>query len=181
MPRRTRAGHGQGSYTLEVTGARETLRAFDRLGRDASKDLRDASARIGREVKAELLTAAAMAPSPQAALVAKSITVRRDRIVRVDIGGPKKVGRAYRSAIKRLKSGRGKQVRASAGALLWGSETGSRSGADRAGRAYTDRFKAPRDHGGHWIGPTVEKVAPRAYRAWLVEVDRLLGKWGSHG
>ena len=114
------------------------------------------------------------APAPQTKLVAQTITAKRDRLIRVDIGGPKKVGRKYGGEAS--KSGKGNKVRqnaAPAGALLWGTEYGSHRGIDSAGRVYSDRFKAPSNKRGYWIAPAVDFYVPIIAREYALMVQQI--------
>jgi len=163
---------GSVSVSLEVRGLRDLLRDLNRLPRDMQDEVRDASLAISTDLAGRLKAAAAVSPTPQAALI--PVAPKRDRLVKVVIGGSRKVGRPYRSRTDRLKSGRGRKVSAKAGALLWGSETGSRSGEDRDGRRYTSRFVAGHNASGWWVGPTVNRYAPEAVRRWLAAVDDAL-------
>lgn len=167
---RGRAGASTGSVglTIEVQGLRPLLRDLNKLPKDLQAQLRDASLAISTDLARDLKAAAAASPTPQAGLM--PVTPRRDRLVKVIVGGPRRVGRPYRARPKGGK-GRGRTVRAKAGALLWGSETGSESGTDRAGRRYTSRFVAGRDPSGHWVAPTVTRAGPAARTRWLAAVD----------
>lgn len=165
-----------GSFTVTVQGVDDVLRDLRRLDKDASAELRDESQRLSQVVASRLRAAAASSPTPQAAAVAESIRTPRDRFVKVTVGGTKRVGRAYRERGRDGK--RGRLVRASAGALLSGSEYGSHAGTDSAGRAYTSRFVAGHNASGYWIGPTWAKAAPDVIRAWLAALDRLLNREG---
>lgn len=144
----------------------EVLAALRTLPPDLSAELREVSQRASRITAGALKRAAASSPTPQARLVALSITTPRDRLPAVKIGGTKRVGRVYRSRSDRLKSGKGRATRAMAGALLWGSENGSDTGTDRAGRHKGRRFVAGHNATGYWIGPTVRRVTPRVFAAW---------------
>lgn len=117
-------------------------------------------------------------PTPQTALVLKSITTPRDRLIRVDIGGPKKVGRKYGQTIS--KSGKGKVggTGAPAGALLWGSEYGSHSGIDKSGRKYTNRFSAPKRTSGYWLNPAVEFYTPIVAQEYISIVQGIINDLG---
>jgi hypothetical protein len=119
------------------------------------------------------------APAPQTKLVASTITAKRDRLIRVDIGGPKKVGRKYGGEAS--KSGKGSKVRqnaAPAGALLWGTEYGGGRGTDSLGRAYTDRFKAPRNKRGYWIAPAVDYYTPIVAKEYIDLIQGVIKKVG---
>jgi hypothetical protein len=119
------------------------------------------------------------APAPQTKLVAQTITPKRDRLIRVDIGGSKKVGRKYGGEAS--KSGKGNRVRqqaAPAGALLWGTEFGSHPGLDSIGRRYSDRFKASKNPRGYWITPAVDYYVPIVAREYAQMVQDVVKKAG---
>jgi hypothetical protein len=106
-------------------------------------------------------------------LVVQSITTPRDRLIRVDIGGTKRVGRKYGG--KTTKGGkRTNQQSAQAGALMWGSEYGSHPGIDRRGRKYTNRFKVAANPGGYWITPAVDFYTPVVAKEYIAMVQTLI-------
>lgn len=173
----TSAARGRGRADIEVSIDRAeldaVLRAFNAAGKEASAELRDESYGIARTLAGHLRRSALdpFAP-PQAALLAPTVVPRRDRLVTVQIGGSRRVGRAYRSRST------GRKVRAQAGALLWGSETGSESGVDRSGRAYSDRFVRDHNPVGYWIAPTVAAYGDEARERWWEAVELLLRRLG---
>jgi hypothetical protein len=127
------------------------LKLFDK---EASAELRDKAQPLSKNLARELTVAAAFsAAPPQAILVARSIATPRDRMIRVDVGGSKRVGRPYGG--KRPDS---KVTSAQAGELLWGSEYGSGGQPqDSAGRRMgRSRFVKGRNKRGYWINPTVD-------------------------
>jgi hypothetical protein len=164
---------------IDRSDLRALLSALSKLERDAQDVVRDGALAISTDLAGELRDAARRSRTPAAALVAQSIRPRRDRVVAVEIGGSKRVGREYR-AVRHTPTGKRttRRVRAAAGTLLWGSETGSRSGTDRQGRRYTDRFGAPHNPRGYWIRPTVEKYGPQARERWLRVVLEAIRKAG---
>jgi len=58
--------------------------------------------------------------------------------------------------------------------LLWGSEYGSSSGVDRAGRKYSNRFKAPRKSSGYWINDAVDYYTPIVAKEYIELVQNLI-------
>lgn len=168
-------GKGQGTFaiTVEPREFADLIAVLRTLDKDQSAKVRDGAFPLSVKLSGQLMQYAYAAPAPQTKLVAQSITPKRDRLVRVDVGGSKPVGRPYRSREDKLKSGKGKTKRAAAGALLWGTEYGSTAGVDQRGRAYTRRFSVGRNRGGYWINPAVDFYAPvvaREYAAMLIEV-----------
>jgi hypothetical protein len=100
-------------------------------------------------------------------------------LIRVDVGGSKKVGRKYGG--EQSKSGKGSKVRqqaAPAGALLWGTEYGSGKGTDSIGRAYSNRFKAARNKRGYWINPAVDYYTPIVAKEYIDIIQKIIRKVG---
>lgn len=149
-------GQGKIAITVEPRALQDlftTLRAFTP---EASQEIRDRAQPMSQKLARALSVAAAFsAAPPQAILVARSISTPRDRLIRVDVGGSKKVGRPYGGERDTRGKVRNRQA-APAGALLWGSEHGSRGGVDRAGRNQGRRFVKPYLKSGYWINPTVD-------------------------
>ena len=146
----------QGKISIDVDPValkdlRATLRLLDK---ETSSELRDKAQPLSKSLARELTVAAAFsAAPPQAILVARSISTPRDRMIRVDVGGSKRVGRPYGGKRPDTKS-----KSAQAGELLWGSEYGSGGQPqDRAGRRMgRSRFVKGRNKRGYWINPTVD-------------------------
>jgi hypothetical protein len=130
---------------VDDSDVQQLLRALGKVNADLRKDtnaqLRVAAKECANELAMLLKVNFAGAPAPQTKLVELSVRVKSDRTPVVQVGGKKKVGRAY-------KSRKGGTVRAPAGQLLWGVEYGDHKG----------RF-APRNADGYWIKPTVKKFA----------------------
>lgn len=168
-----RSSSGTVSVHVEVD-SRAVLAAFRGCSREVNDELRDESVSIARSLAGHLVRAAhdPTAP-PQAALLAPTVKPARDRIVKVNIGGTKRVGRAYRS--RRT----GRRTQAPAWAVMWGSEYGGhRSGRDSAGRTYGNRFVRGRNLAGYWILPTIKAHGDDARRAWVDAVDRVARRHG---
>lgn len=164
-------GSKQGKFVIDIDPAeyKSLLSVLRSLDKEQSQKVRDGALPLSKRLEGQLRMFAMVAPAPQTKLVAQTITAKRDRMVRVDIGGAKKVGRPYKSReTKQTK-------RAPAGALLWGTEYGSTSGVDSAGRRYSRRFGVGRNRGGYWINPAVDFYAPvvaREYAQMLTDVIR---------
>jgi len=160
----------KGVFAIEVEPAslRNLIQTLNMLDKETQQEIRSAALPLSKRLAGQLLMFSQSAPSPQTKLVAQSIAPKRDRLIRVDIGGTKHVGRKYGG--ESSKSSKGKKVRqqsAPAGALLWGTEFGSHRGVDRAGRAYTDRFKAPARKSGYWITPAVDYYTPIVAKEYI--------------
>jgi hypothetical protein len=171
----------QGVYAIQVEPAslRNLFQTLNKLDKETQDDVRSAALPLSQRLAGQLLMFSQSAPSPQTKLVAQSITAKRDRVIRVDVGGSKKVGRKYGG--EQSKSGKGNKVRqnqAPAGALLWGTEYGSGKGTDAIGRPYSNRFKAPRNKRGYWIAPAVDYYTPIVAKEYIEIVQAIIKKVG---
>jgi hypothetical protein len=132
-----------------VEGLNDVLRAFRALPKEASAELRTASARIASEHMVPAWQNAALYNAgPWGQVIADSVRVRRDRVPAVQIGGNRKV-----------LSGGG-----TATMVRWPSDTGQ-------GRDSFAPFEAT-----NWIG-RVRAYQPAALREWGAAVDRIAVKW----
>lgn len=171
----------QGTFAIQVEPAalRNLIQTLNLLDKETQNQVRDAAYPLSQRLAGQLLMFSQSAPSPQTKLVAKSITAKRDRMIRVDVGGSKKVGRKYGG--EQSKSGKGAKVRqqaAPAGALLWGTEYGSGKGTDSLGRAYSNRFKAARNKRGYWINPAVDYYTPIVAKEYIDIIQTIIRKVG---
>lgn len=171
----------QGVYAIQVEPAslRNLFQTLNKLDKETQDDIRSAALPLSKRLAGQLLMFSQSAPSPQTKLVAQSIVAKRDRVIRVDVGGSKKVGRKYGG--EQSKSGKGNKVRqnqAPAGALLWGTEYGSGKGTDSIGRPYSNRFKAARNKRGYWIAPAVDYYTPIVAKEYIEIVQTIIKKVG---
>jgi hypothetical protein len=127
----TKRGRGQFGLYVDDVDVMKLYKAINNVEKELRADingrLRDAAGESANDLAQDLRQASAFGP-PQAALVAQTIKVRRDRIPKVAIGGSKRVG--HRKTV--------------AGKLLFGSERGGRN------------FQRP-SGGNYWIKPTVDR------------------------
>jgi hypothetical protein len=175
----TKAGRGTFAITVDPVEFRNLLGLLNKLDKETQQEIRDGALPLSKRLAGQLLMFSQSAPAPQTKLVAQTITPKRDRLIRVDIGGSKKVGRKYGG--EQSKSGRGARVRqqsAPAGALLWGTEYGSHPGIDSIGRRYTNRFKARSNKRGYWITPAVDYYVPIVAREYAEMVQTVVKKLG---
>ena len=136
---------------VQIGGVWETLRAFRDLPPEASDAIRTTSAALAGELVADV-QAAARREGRQAALLAGTVKVLRDRVPAVQAGGTTRLGRRRRPAYK----------------LLFGSEFGS------------NRLKQYRPHlgsGSYWFFDTVEDQYPAIARRWMEAADRIIAEW----
>jgi hypothetical protein len=171
----------QGTFAIQVEPAalKNLIQTLNLLDKETQNEVRDAAYPLSQRLAGQLLMFSQSAPSPQTKLVAQTITAKRDRLIRVDVGGSKKVGRKYGG--EQSKSGKGAKVRqqsAPAGALLWGTEYGSGKGTDSIGRAYTNRFKAARNKRGYWINPAVDYYTPIVAKEYIDIIQTIIRKVG---
>lgn len=150
---------------VDDSDVQQLFRALGKVNADLRKDtnaqLRVAAKECASELAMLLKVNFVGAPAPQTKLVELSVRVKSDRTPVVQIGGKKKVGRAYNSR-------KGGKVRASAGQLLWGVEYGDAKG----------RFAA-RNPQGYWIKPTVKQFAETgAIPKYKTAVIRILNDAG---
>lgn len=171
----------QGVYAIQVEPAslRNLFQTLNKLDKETQDEIRSAALPLSQRLAGQLLMFSQSAPAPQTKLVAQSIVAKRDRVIRVDVGGSKKVGRKYGG--EQSKSGKGNKVRqnqAPAGALLWGTEYGSGKGTDSIGRPYSNRFKASRNKRGYWIAPAVDYYTPIVAKEYIDIVQAIIKKVG---
>jgi hypothetical protein len=148
---------------LQITGLKETLRAFNTYGKDASRELRQAAGGVADQLVPALVLAAGMA-SPQAALVAPSVKRRSDRVPVIVAGGS-------RRARPSTRPGR----RVTAGDIFFGSEFGG------GRRPATRQFPAWVGTTGYWFWPTVRAHLPRLRREYIRTLDELAARWARGG
>ena len=175
----TKAGRGTFAITVDPVEFRNLIGLLNKLDKESQDEIRNGALPLSQRLAGQLHMFAESSPTPQTKLVAQTITPKRDRLIRVDIGGSKKVGRKYGG--EQSKSGKGARVRqqsAPAGALLWGSEYGSHAGIDQMGRKYTNRFKAPSNKRGYWINPAVDYYVPIVAREYAEMVQTVVKKLG---
>lgn len=150
------------TVNLAIDGVRETLAAFRSLPKDANDQLRERSRKLA-EIVAERAKAAGQAEGKQAALVARTVKARRDRVPVVQAGGTRRLGRH----------------RAPAFGLLFASEFGmdQRSGwyaNQRYRRSTGMQYEPHTGQEGLWFFPTVEAAQPMINREWNAAADEIL-------
>lgn len=151
---------------LKIDGARETLAAFRKLGKEATAALKDANKEIAGDLASKVQNAARSSDA-QSAAVAPSIKVKRDRIPSITAGGS-------RMATKQRRRSKG-QAKTTAGDLVFGANFGA---------TYLPQFR--RHNGGagsddYWFFVTVQDNEAAMVKEWTDAADRLLTEWGSGG
>jgi len=167
---------GRGTYSIEVDPyeLKNLLQLLSSFPKETQQLVRDRAQPMSQRLAGQLMMSGLSAPAPQTKLVVSSISTPRDRLIRVDVGGSKKVGRKYGGETS--KSGKGSKVRqnaAPAGALLWGTEYGSHGGVDSIGRVFTNRFKTPYKKSGYWIAPAVDYYVPIVAREYASMIQAI--------
>jgi len=148
---------------VQISGLNETLRAFNRYGKEANRELRQAAGGIADQLVPALILAAGSA-SPQAALVAPTVKRRSDRVPTIVAGGSKRVRPNTRS-----------NRRVTAGDIFFGSEHGG------GRRPQTQQFPEWVGKSGYWFWPTVRHMLPVLRREYIRTLDDLAAKWGKGG
>jgi hypothetical protein len=144
------------TITVQATGVRETLAAFNGLPKEASAQLRKAAEDLA-QVLATDARASGQREGSQAALVAGTVRPGRDRVPVVQAGGAKRVG----------------SRRAPAWKLLFGAEFGS--------NRFTQFPRAHQGSAGIWFFPTIEENAATIARRWRQAADDILTAFASKG
>lgn len=137
---------------VEITGLRETLRAFRDLPKDASAELRDEAGKIAQDM-VEWIQAAARSDSPQSAALADTVKIARDRVPAVTVGGASKITSS----------------RAPAYAILFGANFGART--FRQFRAWAGKGQD------YFIFSNIDQHAKEIEERWLSAADRVVTAW----
>jgi hypothetical protein len=137
--------------TLTISGLQETLRALNKLPKDASNELRAAALELSKKLASAAATAG-FAEGSQAALVATTVKAARDRVPVVTAGGTKRLGRNRKPAYK----------------LVFGSEFGS---------DYYPQFKPHLGRGSYWFYQTIEDNQVEIAAEWMEAADEIIRKF----
>jgi hypothetical protein len=155
------------TFTVRITGIRETLAKFRDLPKDASAALRTETLKLSQAI-ADAAQRAGRSQGGQAALVARTVKARKDRVPSVQAGGATPLLGRYRKPPF---------------TLLFGSEFGmsQHSGWYRRSsyrHSVGFQYHAHSGQTGAWFFPTVEKEAPRIDQAWNAVADKVLRDFG---
>lgn len=135
---------------IKIDGVRPTLAALGTLPKDAQTEIREASAKLAGTL-ARSTIAAGTAEGRQAAIVAPTVKVRRDRLPVIEAGGGALIGRNRKPAFK----------------LLFGSEFGATVLKQYKPRAVS-----------YWFFKTVEDQQTAIGRAWNEAADKIIDRFG---
>jgi hypothetical protein len=150
---------------IKIEGVRETLRGFNALPKNANDALKDRTKEIAAKVAQSAKDAGVRAGS-QAALVSRSVKVKRDRVPAVQAGGSSPALGRYG---------------APPSALLFGSEFGMNAHSgwyhqSRYNESAGSQYHPHTGRVGAWFFPTVEREAPAISDAWNRAADDIVGK-----
>ena len=172
------SGQGRVAIQVEPFQLKQLFSLLSALPKDSQNEIRDKAQMMSKRLAGQLLQFSHAAPAPQTRLVAQSISTPRDRLIRVDVGGSKKVGRKYGGETSKNGKTRVRQNQAPAGALLWGTEFGGHAGVDSINRQFTNRFKAAPKKGGYWINPTVDYYTPIVAKEYIQLIQDVVKRVG---
>jgi hypothetical protein len=172
------SGQGRVAIQVEPYQLKQLFQLLSALPKDSQNEIRDQAQVMSKRLAGQLFMFSQSAPAPQTKLVAQSISTPRDRVIRVDVGGSKKVGRKWGGETSKTGKTKVRQQQAPAGALLWGTEFGSHSGVDSLGRRYTNRFKAAPKKSGYWINPAVDYYTPIVAKEYIQLIQDVVKKVG---
>lgn len=138
---------------VRITGVRDTLKAFGKLPKDASTELRTGTLAL-TQLLASKVEAAGRSDSPQSALVAGTVKARKDRVPVIVAGGAKKVGSRRTPAHK----------------ILFGSEFGSNN---------LKQYRTHLGQGSYWFFRTVEAHQDEIDKAWNKIAGDIVRRWSN--
>jgi len=173
-----KAGRGKFAIQVEPYQLKQLFSLLSSLPKESQDEIRTQAQFLSKRLAGQLLMFSQSAPAPQTRLVAQTISTPRDRLIRVDIGGSKKVGRKYGGETSKNGKTRVRQQQAPAGALLWGTEFGGRAGEDTKNRKFTNRFKAAPKKSGYWINPAVDYYTPIVAKEYIQLIQDVVKKVG---
>lgn len=160
---------------VKVEGLDETLRAFNKYGKDANRELRQAAGQhVDRVV--EMLNTAAANAGKGAALSAGSVKRKSDRVPALTAGGSRKVKSSSRPATRSFKTRPTKlSNKVTAGDIFFGYEFGG------GARPTTQQFPPWLGRTGYWFWPLLRREMPALRRAYMKTLDELATKWAAGG
>lgn len=137
---------------IHIDGLQATLKALNKLPKDASIELKDAAQDLSKKL-AKAAASSGLAEGRQAALVSTTVKAARDRVPVIVAGGSKKLGRNKKPAYK----------------LLFGSEFGSN---------FYEQFGKPHiGQDSYWFFKTVEDEQAAIVARWQLAADEIIRKF----
>lgn len=173
-----KAGQGKFAIQVEPYQLKQLFSLLAALPKESQDEIRNQAQFLSKRLAGQLLMYSHGAPAPQTRLVAQTISTPRDRLIRVDVGGSKKVGRKWGGETSKNGKSKVRQNQAPAGALLWGTEFGGHAGEDSLGRKYTNRFNAAPKKGGYWINPAVDYYTPIVAKEYIQLIQDVVKRVG---
>lgn len=87
-----KATKGQGTFRIEVEpyALKNLISTLNLLDKETQGRVRDAAQPLSKRLAGQIMMFGHASPTPQTKLVLQSIVTPRDRLIRVDLGGPKK-------------------------------------------------------------------------------------------
>ncbi|QWF81133.1 hypothetical protein [Amycolatopsis sp. CA-230715] len=155
---------------MRLDGARETLRAFRGLPKDANNELRDASQRLAKALAVKAKADATTNGGPQGRLLAPTVRAARDRVPVVQVGGTRRVGRFRQPAYGVLFG----SVFGMNGASGWYNRTRYRASHGR-------QYRPHRGTQAYWFFPLVEHEAGTISREWNRAADEIVQRFATGG
>lgn len=137
---------------VQVLGIRETLRAFNRLPKEANAALRERTKKLA-EVLAGKVRSAGRSSDRQSAAVAVTAKARKDRIPKIVLGGAKRVTSS----------------KTPAHLIFFGAEFGAGSRL-RQFRPHLGRV-------GYWAYPTIRAETEETAKVWQDVLDDVAKEW----
>lgn len=156
------SGNGSFRASIKVEGAKEVLAMFKDLPKEASDALRNASLPIGNELAGAIKAAAPHSRNPQAALLAQSVVVKRDRVPKVQAGGSFAPTRKNEKKVGKDKT---------AEAILFATEFGLQKAK---GHGFQRRVKDNHGAKSYWFLAAVDADSDKVAQMWRDAVGQVL-------
>ena len=188
MPLWSQGGaRGGAGFTVSVNGLTELRDAMDKIEKGlrspANKYIKRAATEIAElDLMPELRKTASQTPTGlAAAYAANSMSVKKDRLVSVRIGGKhpgirglkKGIGEKKATAPKFGKPG-GRRLATTRNyqtTLAWGSEMGP------YGQSTQDTYAMPRKNSGYWVQPAIRNTLPELKRRYTAALQDMVNRY----
>jgi hypothetical protein len=146
--------------TVRIEGLDATLKAFNRLDKDAKNAARDEAKKIAELLAGRIRSAAP--PGKRYQNIATTVRASRDRVPVVYVGG---------RANPRVSGGGGPRE------LIIGMEFGADQNGPNAWRFPPRTPKQGRGNAGYWIYPTLRANQAEVVSLWAAAIDRVAKGW----
>jgi hypothetical protein len=148
--------------STQVEGVEQTIKAFNRLDKDAKKDARQSVLKVSERLASKLRASAPAGIRYQN--LAASIRTKADRAPKVDIG---------RLANPKVSGGGGPRE------LIIGMEFGADQSGPNAWRFPPRTPRQGRGNAGYWIYPTAKRNQSEIVKLWRDSLNASIQKWSS--